>query len=101
MWRPIRGRLGTMSEPHPVRVSYRSLNRKGTYSVPSPFRVRCRNCGRTVLSGVDRIGVAEANALSAHLETCRPDLANLRNDGWKSDLGEVLGHFDVRNTPGD
>jgi hypothetical protein len=40
------------------------------------FRVRCRDCGRSVLSGVVRIGVGEANALSAHLETCRPDLAD-------------------------
>jgi hypothetical protein len=65
------------------------------------FRVRCRNCGRTVLSGVERIGVGEAHALSAHLETCRPDLADPRNDGWKTDLGELLAHFDVQNAGRD
>ena len=54
-----------------------------------------------MLSGVERIGVAEANALSAHLETCRPDLADPRNGGWKSDLGELLAHFDVQSGSAD
>jgi hypothetical protein len=50
---------------------------------------------------VERIGVGETNALSAHLETCRPDLADLRHGGWKTDLGELLANFDVQSTAGD
>ncbi len=64
------------------------------------FRMRCRNCGRTVLSEVERIGAGETRALSAHLEACRPDLADPRSGGWKTDLGAILAHFDVQNAGG-
>jgi hypothetical protein len=62
------------------------------------FRVRCRNCARTVLSGVERIGPREADALVAHLERCRSDLAHAERSRWASDLGVLLAHFDVATT---
>jgi hypothetical protein len=61
------------------------------------FRVRCRNCGRTILSGVERIGIREAEALAAHLERCRPDLADPPDRRWSADLGALLAQFDVES----
>jgi hypothetical protein len=62
------------------------------------FRVRCRNCGRSVLSGVEAIGVRQADALAAHLERCRPDLTDPKDDRWSADLGALLAQFDVEST---
>jgi hypothetical protein len=50
-----------------------------------------------VLSGVDRIGIREADGLAAHLERCRPDLAASRNSRWSTDLGALLAQFDVES----
>jgi hypothetical protein len=65
--------------------------------VTTRFRVRCRDCGRTVLSGVERIGVDETHVLGAHLEACRFDLAESQKRALANDLGAVLAHFDVEN----
>lgn len=56
------------------------------------FTVRCRGCGRTVLSGVERVGDAEPE-LHAHLAKCQPDLAAAVS---AEQLGELLARFDVR-----
>jgi hypothetical protein len=62
------------------------------------FRVRCRDCGRTVLTGVMRIGDAEARALYAHVEVCRPDLVE-KTGVASAALGTLLARFDVRTAP--
>ena len=61
------------------------------------FRVRCRDCGRTVLTGVRRIADAEVRALRAHLETCRPDLGDPPPDATPAALSTLLARFDVRS----
>jgi hypothetical protein len=64
---------------------------------PGPFRVRCRDCGRTVLTGVLRIADAEARALRAHSDVCRPDLVDGSRTTPSASLGSLLAHFDVRS----
>lgn len=61
----------------------------------SRVRVRCRACGRTVLSGVPRVGDEEAAELRAHLARCRRDLPTALGD---TDLGRLLARFDVAST---
>ena len=56
------------------------------------FRVRCHTCGRTILSGIARVGDAEAAELRAHLGRCRPDVA------VPADFGRLLARFDVAST---
>ena len=62
------------------------------------LRVRYRNCARTVLRGIEGIGTRGADALVAHLERCRGDLARNERARWASDLGVFLAHFDVATT---
>lgn len=59
------------------------------------FVVRCRTCRRIVLSGIERVGVREADALALHLGKCRPDVVGLEDGRWTLDLGALLTHFDV------
>ena len=68
-----------------------------TDTASGTFRVRCRDCGRTVLTGVRRIADAEVRALRAHLETCRPDLGDPPRDVVSAALGTLLSRFDVRS----
>lgn len=56
------------------------------------FTVRCRECGRTVLAGVERVGDAEAAELHVHFAKCRPDLAA----AVSAEFGALLARFDVR-----
>jgi hypothetical protein len=65
--------------------------------VTSKFLVRCRNCGRIVLNGVQRIADRESDALASHLRKCRPDLIAPGDDRWRSELGPLLAQFDVRD----
>jgi hypothetical protein len=62
------------------------------------FRIRCRSCNRTVLTGVERVGDAEAAEMRAHLTTCRLDLPRAERNGARADLGAVLARFDVAST---
>ena len=64
--------------------------------ITSPrFRIRCRSCNRMVLTGVERVGDAEAAELRAHLARCRPDLPPSVRDRAHADLGALLARFDV------
>ena len=62
------------------------------------FTVRCRECARTVLSGVARLGDAEAAVLRAHVARCRPATRHARDDSANADLGTLLARFDVATT---
>jgi hypothetical protein len=57
------------------------------------FRVRCRSCGRTMFSRAARIGEPEAQELREHLRLCRLDAVL---DDLTTDLGTLLGYFDVQ-----
>ncbi len=60
------------------------------------LRIRCRDCGRTVLTGVSRIGDAEVAALGAHFDVCRPDLDDPPRDAASASLATLLSRFDVQ-----
>jgi hypothetical protein len=52
------------------------------------------------LTGVLRIADAEARALRAHSDVCRPDLVDGSPTTPSASLGSLLAHFDVRPVSG-
>lgn len=64
------------------------------------YSVRCRGCTRAVLTGVLRIGDAEAEHLRAHLATCPSKFGRGEKDDGSGDIGVLLARFDVERTAG-
>ena len=69
-------------------------------SAAGRFRVRCRNCGRTVLSGVETIGVCQADDFQPKVEPLirRPELVDPKGERWSADLGAFQAQCDVGST---
>jgi hypothetical protein len=60
------------------------------------FQVRCRDCGRTVLWRIERVGEAEERELRGHLVACRPDLTVATSE--RTGVGPLLARFEVATT---